>query len=81
MVIIVVRSSSDLRRTAEITPIGIATQIQMTTEPMTRKIVAGNRSKMISRTGVLFWKMLSPRSNGPSTSGSSLVYGVNTPAM
>ena len=36
---------------------------------------------MISDTGVLFWKMLSPRSNGPSTAGSSFVIGVNTPCM
>ena len=52
-VIIVVRSSSERRLTAEITPTGIAIAIQSTTAPVTRKIVAGSRSKMMSRTGLV----------------------------
>ena len=81
LVIIVVRSSTDRRLTAEMIPTGIAISIHRITAPVTRKIVAGSRSRMISLTGVLFWKMLSPRSIGPSTSGSWWEIGVNTPSM
>ena len=53
VVIIVVRSSSERLRIAEMIPTGIAIASQRTTAPVTRKIVAGRRSKMIARTGLV----------------------------
>ncbi len=55
MVIIVVRSSSERRRTAEMIPTGIAIAIQRMTAPTTRKVVAGRSEKITSFTGVLDW--------------------------
>ena len=58
LVTIVVRSSSDLRLTAQMIPTGIPIASQITTAPVTRKTVAGRRSRMISCTGLLSWKLL-----------------------
>jgi hypothetical protein len=75
VVTIVVRSSTERRLIAEIRPTGIAKAIHITTAPLTRKIVAGSRLKMIERTGSLFWKMLVPKFRGPPSNG------VKTPRM
>ena len=65
LVIIVTRSSTVRRLIAEMMPTGIAIASQITTEPTTSQTVAGRRSKMIVLTGVLDWKMSTPRLNGP----------------
>ena len=49
--IIIERSSTERRRIAETIPVGIPIRSQITTAPSVRKIVAGSRSKISSRTG------------------------------
>jgi hypothetical protein len=52
---IVTRSSSDRGRIAEITPIGIATIIQITNAPAVSESVTGSRVKICDFTETLFW--------------------------
>ena len=55
VVIIVVRSSSERWRVAEMIPVGIATAIQTMTAPRTSRPVAGRSEKITSLTSALDW--------------------------
>ena len=55
VVIIVVRSSSERWRIAEMIPVGIATAIQTITAPKTSRAVAGRSLKMTSLTSAFDW--------------------------
>ena len=82
VVIIVARSSSERRLTAEMIPTGIAIASQMMTEPTTSMTVAGRRSKMITLPASVRTDSCVPKLNGPVrvvVLGSSS--GVNTPLM